>query len=255
MITEPLLLLCKIGILERIRPAIHAHIKASAVYRFAPPYRKDRIRLEIDLPPKLTSKLRSVDHRRETRLNRKFPWREKLLADLLTINFSASARPIIAAGILGKSGENLKRLVSAVDGQAHFFASCVVRQRAITNGCIASACGVSRQRVSPVSRVVTAHCVAWEREVTVGRVAVAGCVGVECTKPHGRVVAACRWRLATGGTRASKSERTRSSVLRTGCVAKECTDARRRVGACGSVVLEGINTGGRVGAASCVASR
>jgi hypothetical protein len=120
MITEPLSLLCKIGVLQRIRPAVHAHVKASAVYSFAPPYRKNQIRLELVLPPKLTTKLRSADHRREARLNRKFPWREKLLADLLSISFSASARPIIAAGLLGKSGENLKRLVSAVDVQAHF---------------------------------------------------------------------------------------------------------------------------------------
>jgi hypothetical protein len=118
--TEPLLVLCKIGILEKIRPATHAHVKASAVYRFTSPYRKDRIQLEIDLPPKLTSKLRSADHRREARLNRKFPWREKLLADLLRISFSGSARPIIAAGLSGKSGENFKRLVTAVDGPAHF---------------------------------------------------------------------------------------------------------------------------------------
>src|SRR5438105_500647 len=107
MITEPLLLLCEIGILERIRPAVHAHIKASAVYGFAPPFRKNPIRLEIVLPPKLTSKLRFADRRREVRLNRKFPWHEKLLADLPAISFSASARPIIAAGLLGKSGENL----------------------------------------------------------------------------------------------------------------------------------------------------
>jgi len=39
-ITEPLLLLCGIGILRRVHPAVFAHIKTSAVYCFADPYWK-----------------------------------------------------------------------------------------------------------------------------------------------------------------------------------------------------------------------
>ena len=46
-ITEPLLLLCGIGILRRVHPAMFAHIKTSAVYCFADPYRKNRFRLRL----------------------------------------------------------------------------------------------------------------------------------------------------------------------------------------------------------------
>ena len=44
-ITEPLLLLWKIGVLERLRPAVHAHVKASAVYCFADLYCKSHYNL------------------------------------------------------------------------------------------------------------------------------------------------------------------------------------------------------------------
>ena len=101
MITEPLLALCEIGILEMVRPAVFAHVKASAVYRFAFSYRQ-QLRLEVVLTPKLAQKRACASDRREKRLNRKFPWREKLLADLCAISFSDSARPIICKGIFGK---------------------------------------------------------------------------------------------------------------------------------------------------------
>ena len=118
-ITEPLLLLWKIGVLERLRPAVHAHVKTSAVYRFAAPYRKEPLRIEVFLPPKLAQKRAFAFVRCEARLNRKFPWREKLLADLGTIRFSDLARRIIAKGLSGKGSENLTRLVRAVDTQTH----------------------------------------------------------------------------------------------------------------------------------------
>ena len=75
MITEPLLVLCEIGILETERPAVFAHVKASAVYCFAYSYCK-RLRIEVVLTPKLAQKRACAPDRREQRLNRKFPWRE-----------------------------------------------------------------------------------------------------------------------------------------------------------------------------------
>src|SRR5260370_39698618 len=56
-ITEPLRLLCAIEILRKIHPAVFAHIKTSAVYCFAVPYCKKRIRLEVVLTPKMENKL------------------------------------------------------------------------------------------------------------------------------------------------------------------------------------------------------
>ena len=105
MITEPLLVLCEIGILETVRPAVFAHVKASAVYCFADPYRRKATPvLEVVLTPKLAQKRASADDRREQRLNRKFPWRKQLLADLAAVSFSAQARPIIARGSLPRNG-------------------------------------------------------------------------------------------------------------------------------------------------------
>jgi hypothetical protein len=46
-ITEPLLLLCGIGILRTVHPAVFAHIKTSAVYCFADPYCKKRLQLAV----------------------------------------------------------------------------------------------------------------------------------------------------------------------------------------------------------------
>jgi hypothetical protein len=119
-IAEPLCLLCTIGVLQKVRPAVFAHIKASAVYCFAHPYCKRRLRLEIVLTPKLVQKLASSDERCETRLNRKYPFRKQLLVDLAAISFSPSARPLIAAELSGKNFHNLRALVTAIDGGNHF---------------------------------------------------------------------------------------------------------------------------------------
>jgi hypothetical protein len=119
-ITEPLCLFRKIGILQKVRPAVFVHVKTSAVYCFADPYCKKRVRLEIGLTPKLAQKLASADERCDNRLNRKYLFRKQLLRDLAAVSFSDSARRIIGSRLLSKGGENLKRLVSAVDTQTHF---------------------------------------------------------------------------------------------------------------------------------------
>ena len=119
-ITEPLHLLCVIGILRKIRPAVFAHVKTSAVYRFTEAYQRKRLTFEISLLPKLASKRKFADQRYGNRLNRKYPFRKQLLTDLAAVSFSDSARRIIGNGLLGKGGENLKRLVTAVDAQLHF---------------------------------------------------------------------------------------------------------------------------------------
>jgi hypothetical protein len=118
-ITEPLMVLVDIGILRRVRPAVFAHIRAPAVYCLSDPYCKRQLRVEVVLTPKLAQKRISAPARREKRLNRKFPWREQLYRDLATISFSDSARPIIARGLSTIRGDNLRRLVSAVDAQEH----------------------------------------------------------------------------------------------------------------------------------------
>ena len=114
-ITEPLCLLCAIGILRRIHRAVFAHVKTSAVYCFAEPYCKRRFRVEVVLTPKLANKLKFAGQRYENRLNLKYPFRKKLLADLAAVSFSPSARPIIANGFSGKGFDNLRALMTAID--------------------------------------------------------------------------------------------------------------------------------------------
>jgi len=119
-ITEPLLLLWKIGVLERVRPAVHVHVKTSAVYRFAGPYRKELLRIEVLLPPKLAQKRAFVFVRCEARLNRKFPYRKQLLQDLSALSFAPQARPIIAHQITTKGSGNAIALIRAIDVRNHF---------------------------------------------------------------------------------------------------------------------------------------
>ena len=118
-VTKPLCLLCTIGVLERLRPAIFAHIKTSAVYRFTDAYQRKRLTFEISLLPKLASKRKFADQRCDDRLNRKYPFRKQLLTDLAAISFAASARPIIAKGFSEKGSDNLRTLVTAIDGGRH----------------------------------------------------------------------------------------------------------------------------------------
>jgi hypothetical protein len=119
-ITEPLCLLCAIGILRRLHAAVFAHIKTSAIYCFTDPYCKKRLRLEVVLTPKLANKLKFADQRCENRLNRKYPFRKQLSADLRAVSFSPSARPVIAKGVSEKGFDNLRVLVTAIDGGSHF---------------------------------------------------------------------------------------------------------------------------------------
>ena len=119
-VTEPLLLLCKIGILRKKRPAVFGHVRTSTVYCFTDSYRKAQIPLKVVLTPTLARKRAFADERRDRRLNRRYPFRRQLLTDLTTVRFSDSARPIIGNGLLSKGGDNLIRLVNAIDAQVHF---------------------------------------------------------------------------------------------------------------------------------------
>jgi hypothetical protein len=118
-ITEPLCLLCEIGVLQKLRAAVFAHVKTSAVYRFADGYCKKWLTCEISLPPKLANKLKFAEQRCENRLNRKYPFRKQLLADLTAVRFLPSARPIIARGLSGKNFYNLRALIAAIDSGSH----------------------------------------------------------------------------------------------------------------------------------------
>jgi hypothetical protein len=117
--TEPLLLLCRVGILERIRRAVFAHVKTSAGYRFADRYRNHR-RVDVILTPKLARKRKLALQRCEHRLNQRYSFRRQLLTDLQALSFAAQARAIIAREITGKGSRNLNKLIGAIDGRDHY---------------------------------------------------------------------------------------------------------------------------------------
>jgi hypothetical protein len=52
-------------------------------------------------------------------LNQKYQYREQLRRDLNSISFAPAARPLIAKMLAGAGGDNVSRLVSAVDGRDH----------------------------------------------------------------------------------------------------------------------------------------
>ena len=71
-ITEPLYLLCVIGILRRCgRPC--SPISRHRQFIVSPILLQNRLRLEVVLTPKLAQKLACANDRREKRLNRKYP--------------------------------------------------------------------------------------------------------------------------------------------------------------------------------------
>jgi len=119
IVKEPLPLLCRIGVMAPVRPAVFAHVKTSAVYRLGEKYRGKERQIKVSLTPKLAAKRANAEQRYEQRLNRKYPHRQQLLKDLTTISFARESRIIIATGINGKGGDNLKRLVNAIDGHNH----------------------------------------------------------------------------------------------------------------------------------------
>ena len=117
-IKEPLPLLCDIGIFQRVRQGVHAHVHASAVYRFGENFQKV-FEARVTLPPKLANKFQNAEQRCLKRLNRKYPYRRQLLNDLCSLGFAVAARPLIAKMLTDNGRDNVSRLVSAVDGRNH----------------------------------------------------------------------------------------------------------------------------------------
>jgi hypothetical protein len=117
-IREPLPLLCSVGILQQVRPGVCAHVRASAVYRLGDQFQKV-LELRVALPPKLLSKRENAEQRCQNGLNRKYRYREQLLKDLNAISFASAARDPIAKMLDGNGRDNVRRLVTAIDGREH----------------------------------------------------------------------------------------------------------------------------------------
>jgi hypothetical protein len=121
-IKEPLPILCDIGIFQRVRQGVHAHVHASAVYRFGENFQKV-FEVRVTLPPKLASKRENAEQRCLKRLNRKYRYREQLQKDLNSISFAPEARALIAKMLDGKARDTVMGLVRAIDGATHTIAT------------------------------------------------------------------------------------------------------------------------------------
>lgn len=120
-VRTPLLLLCTIGLAERITKAVSGpHLKASAAYRLTEKSRKNMRHEAIELPRKLAEKFQNANSRLENGLNRRFSHRAGILASLRLCGFPAPARATIERM---KENQNLRpsveRVVRAVDTGEH----------------------------------------------------------------------------------------------------------------------------------------
>jgi hypothetical protein len=92
-IREPLAVLCQIGILRRVQAAVNGRdVKASARYAIDDAKFARRRALEVDLPPLLAKKRETDTDRREASLNRRYPFRAQLKADLTKLRFGVDSR-------------------------------------------------------------------------------------------------------------------------------------------------------------------
>ena len=121
-IHEPLAVLCKVGVLRMVQPAVNgAHIKTSALYAFHEEYAKRRTdRFDVSLPPNLIKKREQAPERFEKRLNRRQAYRARLLADLQKLSFDAAARRLIAELLRDPNQKNsTQTVVEAIDLKKH----------------------------------------------------------------------------------------------------------------------------------------
>ena len=118
-IQEPLELLCRIGILRRVKPAVNFDSRMAALYLVSEEC-TERIPIKLDVPNWLAKKLREAPVRREARLNRRHPFRAQLKLDLPKFTFSPEARPVIAQLLANrKKRPAVTRALTAMTSGAH----------------------------------------------------------------------------------------------------------------------------------------
>ena len=129
-ICEPLAVLCKLGILKCVSPAINGHhMKKPAAYAFENKYCKRHLTLPVILTAKLASKLESALPRRDERLNKRYPYRKALRSDLDRLSFASESRRLIAELLSDPDFEpSTQRDLQAVDGGQHWLKVSVTGQ-------------------------------------------------------------------------------------------------------------------------------
>jgi hypothetical protein len=121
-IREPLAVLCRVGILKRVRNGVNGwHVATPAAYVVAEAYLKRRLSLQVELPSNLARKQELALNRQENRLNRRYPFRAQLLADLAKLSFAPGCRKRVVELLHDPNfGATMKRTMEAIDGREHF---------------------------------------------------------------------------------------------------------------------------------------
>ena len=119
VIKEPLPLLCHIGLFRLVRPGVHAHVQAPAVYAVGEEYIGRRLQLRVQLTPKMAVKFATAEQRLESRLNRKYPYRPRLLQDLNAISIDVPGRAVMADLNRTSSKDAATTTMTAIDGRRH----------------------------------------------------------------------------------------------------------------------------------------
>ena len=129
-VREPLAVLCEVGILKCVSPAINGHhMKKPAAYAFEDKYCKTHLTVPVNLTAKLASKLESALPRREERLNKRYPYRKTLRSDLDRLSFAFESRRRIAELLSDPNfGPSTQRALQAVDGGKHWVKVSVTGQ-------------------------------------------------------------------------------------------------------------------------------
>lgn len=116
-IQQPLALLVHIGILEKVRKAkVGPHLKVSAEYRFHYNYSR-RSEMEIFISPQQLAKRENAGSRKEGRLNRKHPFRARLIVDMERLSLSAEGESQSLNLIVANQKEDCtRRLIESLNG-------------------------------------------------------------------------------------------------------------------------------------------
>jgi hypothetical protein len=117
-IREPLAVLCQIGILRRVQAAVNGRdVKASARYAINDAKFAQRMTLEVDLPPFLVKKRETDTDRCEASLNRRYPFRAQLKADLTKLHFGVESRKRVTELSRDRNlGPAVRRVVEVLGG-------------------------------------------------------------------------------------------------------------------------------------------
>jgi hypothetical protein len=117
-IREPLAVLCQIGVLRRMQAAVNGRdVKASARYAINDAKFSRRMTLDVDLPPFLAKKRATDSDRCEASLDRRYPFRAQLKADLTKLRFDADSRQrITELSRDRKAGPSVRRVVEVLGG-------------------------------------------------------------------------------------------------------------------------------------------